>query len=148
MIGFFEYQYLKFKKSHLQNLVALAKADGHFHEQEKEFLYKMGIKYQLKPKQVENILASEEPVALLMPDTFHQKVALLYDTVGMMMADGVIDEREMTFCRRMFRRFGFKDGLIQDMIEAYQKGNLDDLEAWEAYVEHTRNFLLESKQPG
>lgn len=148
MIGFFEYQYLKFKKSHLQNLVALAKADGHFHEQEKEFLYKMGIKYQLKPKQVEKILASDEPVSLLMPDTFHQKVALLYDTVGMMMADGVVDEREMTFCRRMFRRFGFKDELIQDMVEACQKGNLDDLETWEAYVEHTRDFLLESKQPG
>ena len=146
MIGFFEYQYLKFKKSHLKNLVALAKADGHFHDQEKEFLFKMGIKYQLKPKQVEKILESEEPVELMMPDTLHQKIALLYDTVGMMMADGVIDEREMVFCRKMFRKFGFKDELIHDMIEQARRNALDDLEAWEAYVEHTKHFMLESKR--
>ena len=53
MIGFFEYQYLKFKKNHLKNLVALASVDGHIHEDEIAYLYKIGDKYQLKPQQIE-----------------------------------------------------------------------------------------------
>ena len=28
MIGFFEHQYLSYKKNHIKNLLALAKADG------------------------------------------------------------------------------------------------------------------------
>ena len=60
MIGFFEYQYLKFKKNHLRNLVALAKIDGHVDDTEIEFLYEIGKKYGLKEKQISEVLASEE----------------------------------------------------------------------------------------
>ena len=42
MIGFFEYQYLKYKKNHLKNLVALAAIDGHVHKNEIDYLYKIG----------------------------------------------------------------------------------------------------------
>lgn len=140
MIGFFEYQYLRFKKSHLKNLVALAKADGNFHEDEVKYLYKIGAKYQLKPYQIDKIVKGDENVELQIPKEFHKKVAFLYDTVGMMMADGIIDDREMDFCKEMFNRFGFDPALINDMIQAYKLGGLEDQEDWESFLDKAREL--------
>ena len=39
MIGFFEHQYLSYKKDHIKNLLALAKADGFMHEKEEKMVY-------------------------------------------------------------------------------------------------------------
>ena len=143
MIGFFEYQYLKFKKNHLQNLVALARADGYFHEDEKKFLFDIGLKYKLKPQQVQQIIDSEETSEPIIPDTADKKIALLYDTVGMMLADGVIDKREMEFCRDIFKRFGFNEDLIHVMVKTWKTGDAQDPEQWETFVEKAMNYALE-----
>jgi hypothetical protein len=50
MIGFFEHQYLSYKKNHIKNLLALSKADGHMHEKEVDMLFKIGKRYGLKGK--------------------------------------------------------------------------------------------------
>lgn len=141
MIGFFEYQYLKFKKSHLRNLVALAAIDGHIHEEEKAYLYRIGEKYQLRPKQIEKILNQKEEVEPEVPEQHHQKIALLYDVVGMMMADNVIETAEMDFCKKMFEKFGYKELLIDEMIKLYRKG-VSDAEDWEEFLEKSIGFQL------
>lgn len=143
MIGFFEYQYLKFKKSHLQNLVALARADGYFHEDEKKFLFDIGLKYKLKPQQVQKIIESEEISELIIPETSEKKIALLYDTVGMMLADGVIDDREMEFCRNLFKRFSFKEVLIDEMVEKWNTGNAEDPEQWEIFLDRAMKYIIQ-----
>ncbi len=142
MIGFFEYQYLKFKKNHLQNLVALAKADGYFHEDEKKFLFDIGLKYKLKPQQVQRIIDSEETSEPIIPDSEDKKIALLYDTVGMMLADGVIDDREMEFCRDIFNRFGFGEALINVMVKTWEAGAAEDPEQWEKFVDKAMKYAL------
>ena len=138
MIGFFEYQYLKFKKNHLKNLVALAAVDGHVHEKEIKYLYMIGEKYQLKPQQIKRILDQKEEIEPNIPDEHHQKIALLYDLVGMMMADNVIEDEEMKFCKRMVHKFGYKDLLIDDMIDLYRQG-VDDTEVWEEFLEKSES---------
>ncbi len=143
MIGFFEYQYLKFKKSHLQNLVALARADGYFHEDEKKFLFDIGLKYKLKPQQIQQIIESEEISELIIPETSEKKIALLYDTVGMMLADGVIDDREMEFCRNLFKRFSFKEVLIDEMVKKWNKGNAEDPEQWEIFLDCAMKYIIQ-----
>jgi uncharacterized tellurite resistance protein B-like protein len=141
MVGFFEYQYLSFKKNHLNNMVALAAVDGHIHEDEIKFLYKIGKKYRLKASQIEHILKNWEDVNPRIPDQHHQKVALLYDLVGMMLADNVIEDSEMDFCKRMFRRFGYKETLIDEMIQLYQK-KIDDVDEWEEFLEKAEAFRM------
>ena len=141
MIGFFEYQYLKYKKNHLKNMVALAAIDGHIHEDEIAYLYKIGEKYQLKPQQIKRILDHREEIEPEIPEHHHQKVALLYDLVGMMMADNVIEDSEMEFCKRMFQKFGYKELLIDEMIELYRLG-VDDAEAWEEFLERSENYRM------
>ena len=141
MIGFFEYQYLKYKKNHLRNLVALAAIDGHVHDDEKAYLYKIGKKYQLKPKQIEKILDQKEQIEPEVPKHHHQKVALLFDIVGMMMADNVIEGSEMVFCKKMFDKFAYKQSLIEEMIDLYKKG-VDDTDDWEEFLERSKAYHM------
>jgi len=141
MIGFFEYQYLKFKKNHLKNLVALAAIDGHIHEEEIDYLYKIGEKYQLKPQQIKKIFEQKELSEPEIPEHHHQKVALLFDFVGMMMADTIIEDTEMEFCKKMFKKFGYKDILIDEMIDLYRKG-VSDTDAWEEFLEKSEHYRL------
>ena len=141
MIGFFEYQYLKYKKNDLKNLVAMAAIDGHIHEDEIAYLHKIGEKYQLKPQQIKKILENREEIEPEIPEHHHQKVALLYDLVGMMMADNVIEEEEMRFCKRMFLKFGYKEILIDEMIDLYRQG-VDDTEAWEEFLERSETHRM------
>ncbi len=141
MIGFFEYQYLKYKKNHLKNMVAMAAIDGHIHEEEIAYLYRIGEKYQLKSKQIKRILDNREEIEPEIPEHHHQKVALLYDLVGMMMADNIIEDAEVEFCKRMFRKFGYKDILIDEMIDLYRQG-IDDTEVWEEFLERSETYKL------
>jgi uncharacterized tellurite resistance protein B-like protein len=139
MIGFFEYQYLKFKKNHLRNLVALAAVDGNIHQKELDYLYKIGEKYQLKPQQIKNIIDQKEDNELQVPELHHQKVALLYDFIGMMMADNVIEPEEMDFCKKMTGKFGYKEALIDEMLTLYSIG-VNDVDTWEAFLDKAESF--------
>ena len=138
MIGFFEYQYLKFKKNHLKNMVALAAIDGHIHEDEIAYLYKIGEKYKLKPQQIKKIIDQKDVIEPEIPEPHHQKIALLYDLVGMMMADNVIEDSEMEFCKKMFKKFGYKKLLIDEMVDLYRQG-VADTEAWEEFLERSKS---------
>ena len=140
MIGFFEYQYLKFKKNHLRNLVALAKADGHVDETEVKFLHEIGQKYGLKERQVQEILESTDEHEIKIPKKFYMKVGQLYDIVGMMMADEVIDEKEMEFCHMMCERMSIKPKVIDEMVKIYKRGGVQDFEEWEDFVEESKKF--------
>ena len=141
MIGFFEYQYLKFKKNHLKNLVAMAAIDGQIHDDEIAYLYKIGKKYQLKPQQIKRILDERENIEPEIPEPHQQKIALLYDLVGMMMADNVIEDAEMEFCRKMVKKFGYEELLIDEMVDIYRQG-VDDTDAWEDFLERSKTLRL------
>ena len=141
MIGFFEYQYLKYKKNHLKNLVALASIDGHIHEDEIDYLYKIGKKYQLKPQQIKKILDQKEQIEPEIPEPHHQKVALLYDLVGMMMADNVIEDEEMEFCKKMFKKFGYKELLIDEMVDLHRQV-VDNTDAWEEFLKRAKTLRM------
>ncbi len=141
MIGFFEYQYLKFKKNHLKNLVAMAAVDGHIHEDEIAYLYKIGKIYQLKPQQIKKILDEKEKIKINIPEQHHQKIAILFDLVGMMLADNVIEPSEMDFCKKMFLECGYKELLIDEMI-ALTRSGVDDTDKWEEFLEKAENYRL------
>jgi len=140
MIGFFEHQFVKFKKNHLRNLVALARIDGHLHDDEVKFLYKIGEKYKLKNWQIKSILEKENDAEILIPEDYKQKVGQLYELVGMMMADGVIDDREMEFCNLMVGKYGLKPGIIQKMIGYYQNGE-EEFKDWNTFLEESRKYI-------
>lgn len=141
MIGFFEYQYLKYKKGHLENLVALAKIDGHFHDKEKDFLFDIGLKYGLKPRQIEEIFLHTGSSQFYIPSSHEQKMGVLFDTVGLMMADEVIEDSEMAFCKEMALEMKYDTEILNDMIDAIERKTINSPEDWELFLDQSKKYL-------
>ena len=130
MIGFFEHQYLSFKKSHLRNLISLAKADGHLHPDEEKMIYKMGEKYGLKDRQVASLLRSDKKTELHVPDTHEAKMDQLYDIVMMVYADGVVEDTEIAFCEEVVDKFGYKKEIVSWLIKIFDAGKVPTPVEW------------------
>jgi len=131
MLGFFEHQYLRYKKNHLCNLLALAKVDGHMHEKEVELLFKIGKRYGLKDRQIQSLIDSPEKYEINVPDNHHDKMNLLYDLVLMVYADDVVDDHEIAFCEEAVRQFGMKKELVMWLLEEFERGTPPPPEEWE-----------------
>jgi uncharacterized membrane protein YebE (DUF533 family) len=130
-MGFFEHQYLSYKKNHIKNLLALAKADGHMHPKEEALLYKIGARYGMKDRQVKQLIDNDERYDVNVPDNHHDKMNLLYDLILMVYADDVIDKHEIEFCEQAVKRFGMKKELVAWLLEEFERGTPPPPDEWE-----------------
>ncbi len=132
MIGFFEHQFLSYKKNHIKNLLALAKADGFVHEKEIAVIQKIGKKYGLKERQVSLLIESDEKFVLNVPNNHYDKMNLLYDLILVVLADGVIAKNEIAFCEDVVKKFGMKKDVVKWLLdEVFDKGIAPTQEIWE-----------------
>jgi uncharacterized tellurite resistance protein B-like protein len=130
MQGFFEHQYLSYKKNHIKNLLALAKADSHMHEKEVEMLFKIGSKYGLKSWQIQNMLDATEKHQVDVPDNFNDRMNLLYDVLLMVYADGVVEPREIAFCEDMAAKFNMKKEIVPWLLQIFDNGTPPPPDEW------------------
>jgi len=131
MIGFFEHQYITYKKNHIKNLLALAKADGNMHPKEEALLYKIAKRYGLKDKQVKQLIDADEKFEVNVPDNHNDKMNLLYDLILMVYADDVVDKHEIEFCKQAVKNFGMKEELVPWLLEEFEKGTPPPPDEWE-----------------
>ncbi len=131
MNGFFEHQYISFKKNHIKNLLALAKADGHMHPKEEALLYKIGKRYGLKERQIKELVDADERNSVVVPDNHNDKMNLLYDLVLMVYADDVVDQHEIAFCEEVVINFNMKKELVNWLLEEFERGTPPPADAWE-----------------
>jgi uncharacterized membrane protein YebE (DUF533 family) len=131
MIGFFEHQYLSYKKNHIKNLLALAKADGHMHPKEEALLYKIAKRYGLKDRQVKTMVDAAEKFEVNVPDNHNDKMNLLYDLVLMVYADDVVDKHEIQFCEQVVKSFGMKKDLVGWLLNEFERGTPPPPDEWE-----------------
>jgi uncharacterized membrane protein YebE (DUF533 family) len=136
MMGFFEHQYLSYKKNHIKNLLALSKADGFIHEKEKLMLFKIGKRYGLKDRQVQQMMDSDERFTVNVPDNHNDKMNVLYDLMLMVYADGVVEKSEVAFCEDVVKKFGMKKGVVTWLLnEVFEKGTPPPPEEWQELKE-------------
>jgi len=130
---------IKSRTAHLKNLVAMARVDGHLDNSELLFLYKVGKRFKLNPQDIADILTSTEETISIVPNDFSNNLLQLFDLVGMMMADGMIKEKELEFCNKMVDKFGFRKELVSEMIEQSKKPtpSQDD---WSAFLKKAAKF--------
>lgn len=140
MKGFFEHEYLHYKKSHLKNLVALARADDHLHDAEIDFLYKIGGKYGLKKKHITKILDEQDNLVPEIPSDYDSRLDQLHDLVSMMLADGVVELVELEFCDDMAKKLGFRTELIHQLIDFIKSGRKSAGE-WKQFKENAASYI-------
>jgi uncharacterized tellurite resistance protein B-like protein len=132
MIGFFEHQYLSYKKNHIRNLLALAKADGNLHPKEEKLLYKIGKRYGLKDRHIKNLLESQEEYTFVIPDNHNDKMNLIYDLLLMIHADEKVVKNEIEFFEDAVKKFGMKKEMVHWLLEIFElKGTPPPPDDWE-----------------
>ena len=131
MIGFFEHQYLSYKKNHIKNLLALAKADGHMHPKEEVLLYKIAKRYGLKDRQVKLLVDAADKYEVNVPDNHNDKMNLLYDLVLMVYADDVVDKHEIQFCEQVVKSFGMKKDVVNWLLGEFERGTPPPPDEWD-----------------
>lgn len=143
MIGFFEHQYLSFKKNHLLNLIALAKADGNLHEDEEKLIYRIGEKYGLKDRQIASLIMKNKKLELHIPESHYDKMSQIYDLLLMVHADRVVDENEVHFCEQIAQKYGFKKELITWLLRFFEDEKRPVGPEWDRIIDESHKFLKE-----
>jgi uncharacterized membrane protein YebE (DUF533 family) len=127
MFGFFENEQVKRLKSHIQNLGALAKIDGHVDSSEMSFIISVGTKNGMKADDVRTLLANSDATKFVLPDNDSERFDQIYDLVEMMLADGIIDDNEMDFCIDMAGKLGFRKAIVGVLVRKISMGVKDGL---------------------
>lgn len=125
MFNFFESDETKKIKSHLLNLGALAKVDGHIDSTEMNYLITIGTKNGLKPDDVRTLLAHTDKVKLEIPNNDSERFDQIFDLVEMMLADGIVDDNEMDFCIDMASKLGFRKAIVGVLVRKISIGVKD-----------------------
>jgi uncharacterized tellurite resistance protein B-like protein len=142
MLGFFEHQYLSYKKNHIRNLLALAKVDGHMHEKEEKLLFKIGKRYGLKERQIKELIEMKENYVMNIPDNHNDRMNLLYDLLLMVHADKVVDKNEIQFCEEAVKKLGMKKELVKIMLDSFDKGEPPRGEDWDEIKQEAKEKYL------
>lgn len=139
MFGFFEKQYLVYKKNHIRNLMLLAGADGHLHNMEMDFIRRTGVRMGLKPRHLDKLISEGVPTSYVLPDRYDQKLSTLHDIVALTVADGLIDENERNLCKSMAISLQFKPEVIDMLLDVFEN-ELPSVEEWEILKMKARAF--------
>ena len=140
MFNLFESEQTKKLKSHLMNLGALAKVDGHIDTAEMNYIITIGKKNGMRPEDVRTIIANSESTKLELPNNDSERFDQIYDLVEMMLADGIVDDNEMEFCMEMAAKLGFRRAIVGMLVRKITLGVKDGLSR-ELFRTETQAFL-------
>lgn len=104
-------------KSHISNLVAIAKSDGNFSIKEKRLIFEIGKRNGLSNDKLKSIIKSEEPIKFKVPKTDADRFDRVYDLVEMAVVDGTEDhENEIESCIEIAEKLGFRKAVVGVLV--------------------------------
>lgn len=122
---------LKRKKSHLKNLYSVAMADGILANEEFDFLLSTANKLYVNPSVVQNVIHYPDDISFYVPSHDREKLDQIYDCVCMAAIDGELNEREVSMCKLISAKLGFRpvvvDHIIEHILQSIIKGVASEL---------------------
>jgi uncharacterized tellurite resistance protein B-like protein len=140
MLTLFASKKSKLQKSHVKNLIALAKADGIVSDSEKEYIYKVGEKQGFKPADIDSMILESSTDEVKIPNNDSERFDQILDLVQMMLVDGSIDDNEMDFCIVMAEKLGFRKAIVGILVRKISIGLSSGLDK-EVIKKESENFL-------
>lgn len=129
------------KRSHLKNLVAIAKLDGKVTKEEFAFLVSVGKKVGVSESEITKMIKRTDKIEVTKPETLELTLDYIYDLVLMSTADGVIDESEIDLTINIAEKLGLNpvtSGVIVRQIFMLVENN----KTKEAIFENLKSHLL------
>jgi uncharacterized tellurite resistance protein B-like protein len=111
-------------KSHIKNLCEVALADKSFTGAEEQLLYGIAERVGISRKEIEKIKANPQDISFEIPTDHFEKFQQMYDLVHMMIVDKAVDREEWKLCEVFARKFGYRDEVVEEMVDTI-KSNIE-----------------------
>jgi uncharacterized tellurite resistance protein B-like protein len=108
-------------KKQLNILIQLAEADKHFAKIEREMIFKIARERKFPEQDVMELIRNPEPIDSLGALSPDQKFEYLMSALDLVFADHNVFESEVIFCKNIAIKLGFKKGIVDHIIENYNK---------------------------
>lgn len=102
---------------HIQNLIAVAYADGSLDEAEEEFLYDIAEDFEIDFKLVDDLLKKASTLEFIVPESQEDKEEQLVNIVFMSMLDGDFHESEYAICLDVAKRLGLTKSDLDEAVK-------------------------------
>ena len=107
------------QRTHLSLLVHLARVDDHFAVVEEDMIRNIANDYGLPTEDVNELI--DQPDAIEDLDAITKDLDLkfrsIYDCIQLMVIDGIVDQKEITFCNMVADKLGYSRDLVQYLTD-------------------------------
>ena len=117
----------KAHKSHIMNLVQLAKADGKISKTESSLLIKIGERNGVSAQEVFEMVDASSDFFYSKPETDSQRFDQLYDLVEMMRVDGEVRSTEIDYTSSIAEKMGIRKPVAWILVQTLVDGMALDL---------------------
>jgi uncharacterized tellurite resistance protein B-like protein len=111
----------------LNLLIQLAEADKHFAKSEREMIYRIAKERNFSEEDVNLLIKNPEPIGSLGALSPEQKLDYLLTSIELIFADQKIFDSELTFCRNIAIKLGFKKGIIDFFVKNFEAKTREEL---------------------
>lgn len=116
-IDLFSQENDKEKLSHLKQMLLLAVADDKLDKKELGALAAVMSRDGMTRADFERCINEPESIKMVLPKDENAKAKYLRDMVLLMMADGVVEDREMKTCKLTAQALGYEPEVVDDLLE-------------------------------
>ncbi|MCA6074783.1 hypothetical protein [Fulvivirga sedimenti] len=102
--------------SHLNNLIAVALADGTLDQTEWDRLATIAANRGVSQEELHQIREEAETIKFVAPASHRDKIFQIYELVEVMIADGRVDQEELLICRKLAEKLSIHPRIITDML--------------------------------
>jgi tellurite resistance protein len=109
------------KAEHFANLVAIAYADGYLDDEEKLFLSERAQEIGLSSDEVKAMFVHVDELKFIVPLNQDEVEEQIADMVYMIMADGVVHEKEYKLCLNIAQKLDYSKSDLDYIIDLTRK---------------------------
>jgi uncharacterized tellurite resistance protein B-like protein len=109
-------------KSHIANLVSIARSDGNFSTAEKILIFDIGKKNGISTEKIKKIIKSDEPIKFKVPKNDSDRFDRVFDLVKMVLTDGAKTEDELSVCIELAEKLGFRKAICGVLVRKIMLG--------------------------
>src|SRR5512133_3635082 len=125
ILNVFDHPGKKQNKEYFIQLVRGAKSDDIIHNTELDLLLRIGSKLGFTEPEITNLIAETDKSDYIPPYELAKRFEQVFEIVGLIMADGKVEDNEMRLVKGFAVKSGFSDEEIPELVSLLIKGKKD-----------------------